>query len=368
MAMHYSGDIVVHVGANNGQEVMIYENSSILGYHIEAIPKIYEELNAKCLVTKSQIAICACLADEPGKEVTFNIASNNALSSSIFPLGRHKVEYPDISYTETHLATTTTLDELIETGAIKQVPDHIVIDTQGAELLVLMGSIRTLKKGTVKSITVECSAVPLYEGGAAFRDVFRLLDELGYYLKTCDFNHHGWCDAIFAHPWWVDKDRELDPKPVGFNIALGADCTQSSVSPWSASDQEAYQVVEGRKDGVFSFHTAEEMNPWIPIDLKSIFKLNEIIVYNRLHGGNAMTERARSLMLLTSEDGHIWSSLYGPSGLFGGIDGHPLRVSCQECHARFVKLQLNSDIPLPLHLDTVEIYSTESRTKDLITP
>ena len=77
---------------------MIYENSSILGYHIEAIPKIYEELNAKCLVTKSQIAICACLADEPGKEVTFNIASNNALSSSIFPLGRHKVEYPDISY------------------------------------------------------------------------------------------------------------------------------------------------------------------------------------------------------------------------------------------------------------------------------
>jgi FkbM family methyltransferase len=146
MAMHYSGDIVVHVGANNGQEVMIYENSSILGYHIEAIPKIYEELNAKCLVTKSQIAICACLADEPGKEVTFNIASNNALSSSIFPLGRHKVEYPDISYTETHLVTTTTLDELIETGAIKQVPDHIVIDTQGAELLVLMGSIRTLKK------------------------------------------------------------------------------------------------------------------------------------------------------------------------------------------------------------------------------
>jgi FkbM family methyltransferase len=356
------GETLIHIGANSGQEVESYADQCLNGYHIEAIPQLFEELDKHCANWDNQIAICACLADQIGKEVEFNIASNNGESSSMLDLGRHQLAYPHVSMTERLTLSTTTLDHLIESGVIKHCPDHLVIDVQGAELLVLHGCSKTLANQDVKTITVETSAEPLYENGASFAEVLYFLSQHGYHLKKAEFNIHGWCDALFSLPWWPSANFVLNPKPEGVNVAVNAECIQSSISPWSISEDEAKHVLEARRNGSYAFHTADERQPWLLIDLGTPHRLNEIIVFNRIVDGPDLAERANSLMVSASIDGYSWKILHQPCGPFGGIDGDPLRVPCAEQSLRFVRLQLTAAEALPLHLDTVEIYAIDMGT------
>lgn len=355
--MYKPGETVVHVGANNGHEVDRYEMQDIIGYHVEAIPHLYEELSDKCTRTNNQRAVNACVADVSGKQVSFNIASNNGESSSLLSMGRHRLAYPHIDYSEVIQLTTTTLDKLIHDGVIHHDPHHLVIDVQGAELLVLKGCTDLLSGKLLKTLSIECFAVPLYEGGATFKEVLMLLEDFGFYLKKAEFNLHGWCDAEFSRPWWPQQDFELDPLPDGVNIAVNSYCTQSSTSPWSTSDCEASKVVLGLRNGSFAFHTSEERHPWIIIDLRSRYSISEVVIFNRIVDGFDVAARAESLEVLISDDLEAWSSLYQSTSVFGGIDGCPLRISCNQANCRFLKLRLASEHLLPLHLDTVEVYS-----------
>lgn len=194
---------VLHIGANSGQEVTKYEKLELIGYHIEAIPDVFKILNGKCESTKNQHAINACVSDQVGKNISFNIASNGSQSSSIFPLGRHANEYPNIKYTTTVSVSTDTIDHLIQTQILPLVVNFIVIDVQGAELLVLNGSQKLLSSPDVMGLLVEVSAEPLYEGGASFMQVNEFLNGRKFFLQSVNFNHHGWGDAVYLRSWWL---------------------------------------------------------------------------------------------------------------------------------------------------------------------
>lgn len=75
--------------------------------------------------------------------------------------------------------TTTTADELIQTGTIPE-PDVIKIDVEGAEQKVIQGLTRTLKRGSCRVIFCEIHPEQLSELNTSAEEVRRLLESNGY--------------------------------------------------------------------------------------------------------------------------------------------------------------------------------------------
>lgn len=117
-------------------------------------------------------------------------------------LGRHCKAYPSIFYEQTISLTTTTVDRLIAEGVIPSDIDFLVIDAQGAELLILQGAKSLLSSGSLKGAMIETAVEPLYDEGATYIDVSSELKSYGLYLGEAAFNLDGWCDAIYAKKYW----------------------------------------------------------------------------------------------------------------------------------------------------------------------
>jgi len=83
----------------------------------------------------------------------------------------------------------TTLDLWAEGSGIEYI-DHIKIDTQGSELLVLRGAERLL--GKVRTLEIEVEFNPIYQGQPLFADVDSFLRQRGFVLwKLTNLVHYG---------------------------------------------------------------------------------------------------------------------------------------------------------------------------------
>lgn len=353
---------ILHIGANNGQEVAAYESMGAKGYHIEAIPSAFAALEKKCLEHPNQHPIHACLDDEVGKTVEFNISHGQAQASSLLDLGRVNVAYPSIEYADKIELETNTVDNLLAAGAIGNDVSFVVIDVQGAEHRVLAGAKELLKLPSIWGMVVEVSLDAFYEDGAVFHDLYtEFLQPNGFYLKTVDFNDAGWGNALFLKRWWWNNHNEMPPlmtfqnwplvKTKGRNIARSGKCWLSSKSKFSKSSMDAVRAVQGYKTGRYSFHTDQQKNPWWKIDLGKKVKFDEVLIYNRL---DSKSERATELTVQISDDGQDWTMLERPRGPFGGVDGEPLRITKPGTEARWMILRIPGTSSL--HLDAVEIY------------
>jgi hypothetical protein len=146
------------------------------------------------------------------------------------------------------------------------------------------------------------------------------------------------------------------------NLALGKFARQSSTTTGWGGNWNASRGVDGVKTGnIFDggFHTDYEENPWWQVDLGARHSLSYALLYNRQ---DCCIERAKTLEVLLSNDGQSWQSVYKHDGsVFGGADGHPLRVElgCQK--ARFLRVQLRETNYL--HLDEVEIFGCETNSE-----
>jgi FkbM family methyltransferase len=74
----------------------------------------------------------------------------------------------------------TTLDNALERAGIRSV-DFLKLDTQGSELDILHGGVRTLEDG-VLGVEVEVEFLPLYEGQPLFPDVHQFMVRRGFEL------------------------------------------------------------------------------------------------------------------------------------------------------------------------------------------
>ncbi|MDD5389950.1 MAG: discoidin domain-containing protein [Gallionellaceae bacterium] len=139
------------------------------------------------------------------------------------------------------------------------------------------------------------------------------------------------------------------------NLARGKPASQSSRSQWSRPD-DPQRAVDGVINGGYGFHTNKEVNPWWQVDLGAPYRVTEVRIYNRLDSGK---ERARTVQLMLSDDGHSWRTVYRHDGsLFGGKDGKPLIVDLNGDPARHVRLQLNETTWF--HLDEVEVLGSDA--------
>jgi len=173
---------VIHIGAHRGQEGPDYSANGVQKViWVEANPDVVPELEKRTAnLDLNQVYITACLSDNQGETVRFNIA-NNEHSSSILKLGTHAKMYPHIKYTKSLEMTAQRMDSLVKAHEISlEGYDFINLDVQGAELKVLRGFGDILNNPKIRAIYCEINFEHVYEECC-------LVSELDEYLKRYDF-------------------------------------------------------------------------------------------------------------------------------------------------------------------------------------
>ncbi|MCC9656895.1 FkbM family methyltransferase [Rhodopirellula halodulae] len=184
---------LVHVGAHLGQERSNYESK---GYRkilwIEGSEEIHAKLASLLLKhdgPAEHSTACALLSDRDGDELGLRCFSNDGMSNSIFaPADQLKQRWPTVQETgEVEVQRSVTLDRLLADTPFSQNCDVLVVDVQGAELLVLKGGLATLQR--VKAVVCEVSTVPYYDGGVLFDELNQFMESHGFQAMSTPRRH-----------------------------------------------------------------------------------------------------------------------------------------------------------------------------------
>jgi FkbM family methyltransferase len=100
-------------------------------------------------------------------------------SSSLLPPDKHLENVPWIKFDEVIEVETITLDDFLFENEIKQI-DFMHMDVQGAELKVLTGATKSLKK--IKAIWLEVADITLYKNQPIKKDIEDFMNKNGFYL------------------------------------------------------------------------------------------------------------------------------------------------------------------------------------------
>lgn len=170
---------VVHIGAHNGEERQLYDRHDLAVLWIEALPREFDILVANLADYPRQTALNALLTDRDGESHQFNVSSNSGLSSSIFEFAEHRDIWPSVTMVDTVALTSTTFGTLVAHHNISLAAyQAIVLDVQGAELLVLKGFGDLLAK--FRFVKAEAADFEGYRGGATLRQLDDLLRPFGF--------------------------------------------------------------------------------------------------------------------------------------------------------------------------------------------
>ncbi|MDB5280360.1 MAG: noeI [Ferruginibacter sp.] len=115
-------------------------------------------------------------------------------SSSLLPPGRVNEIVPWLKFENTISVTTETLENFINDRKIASV-DFVHMDVQGAELKVLAGAGKSIKK--IKAIWLEVSDLPLYKDQPLRNDVQKFMKENGFYRVKKQEN-----DEMYLNSYW----------------------------------------------------------------------------------------------------------------------------------------------------------------------
>ncbi len=186
---------VLHLGANTGQEAEVYERHGVKDVvWVEAIPAVFEEL-AKHVEKYGHTCVLACVGDEEGKEVEFNISNNESQSSSYLDLAHHKVIHPTVDYIGKFKTTIRRIDNMIHLQPY--LGDWFLnADLQGAELPAFKGMGNLL--GGFKWVYTEVNKRETYKGCALIEEVDEYLAEFGFVrVETGQWVGDTWTDALY---------------------------------------------------------------------------------------------------------------------------------------------------------------------------
>lgn len=173
---------VVHIGANTGQERFFYLANNICVLWVEPIPDVFQKLILNLQSLTHQKALNFLISDIDGQEIDFHVTDNGGESSSIFQLEKHKLLWPEVNHAQTIKLLTTRFDTMIAKENIDiRTYQALVIDTQGAELLVLKGAESIIHH--FKYIKLEVADFESYSGNCT-------LDEITSFMQQNHFIEH----------------------------------------------------------------------------------------------------------------------------------------------------------------------------------
>src|SRR5262249_4776389 len=137
---------------------------------VEADPANMDTLRANVASYPGHRAVQACLTDGDGQLTPFHRTNNRGESSSVLPMGTHRQHFEHIQVVEQTQLVTTTFRKLIERERLSlEAYDFLVLDVQGAELLVLKGFGELLQQ--FRGAYVEVNLEPLYQGCALLPEI-----------------------------------------------------------------------------------------------------------------------------------------------------------------------------------------------------
>jgi FkbM family methyltransferase len=333
---------IIHVGANNAGEARFYDAyDKVPVAFFEPIPAVYERALKSTDRYPLQRVFHACCSDTDGEHVTFNVSSNRGMSSSMFPLGRHGEIVPGVTYVEKIEMTTSKAETILSQHYRLDDFNLAVIDTQGADLLVLKGLGRYLDY--LDAVNIEVSDTPLYEGGATFDQIYRYLNKRGFALAMLHTTNTDWGNAFFKRRQPVHVRETLGA------ISKGKPSFQSSVlGPWGPEHGNDGDIETRRK----FFHTRKERDPWWKVDLKSVVNIKKVYLFDR----EGQPERVRSAMVEVSTDDLNYSTIYDRGGTLVKKGQNVVAISWRG-PARYVRVRLQEEAFL--HFRQVAVVEDE---------
>lgn len=133
---------------------------------------------------------------------------------------------------------------------------------------------------------------------------------------------------------WVEQQRDLARDKAWHASSTGAAACNS---PAQFCDESP----------AFFFHTAEEANPWLEIDLGAPTQFSAVRVINRR---DCCRERAAVLVIEASDDRQSWRELARHEGTFSRF-----KVSFPTTRARYVRVRIPTPTLTNLHLAGVRV-------------
>ncbi|MFH2047100.1 MAG: FkbM family methyltransferase [Pseudomonadota bacterium] len=189
---------VIDVGASGG---LHSRWPKIAGSNFKAVlfepdPREYDRL--KQSVGDNYIVLNSALSDFP-KDLKFNLCRKQQVSSIFMPNFELLSKYPEAErhdIVNTITMKTDTMDSQLRKAGLLEV-DFIKIDTQGYELSILEGAVKTLEN--VIGLEVEVEFLPIYKDQPLFPEIdqfitsrgFELIDLKRYYWRRNNTHHYG---------------------------------------------------------------------------------------------------------------------------------------------------------------------------------
>jgi 2-O-methyltransferase len=176
---------VIHVGANTGQERDEYARYGLNVAWIEPIPSVFNVLKSNVSGFPKQAAYQRLIASRDGEKHKLHISNNGGASSSILELAAHRDVWPDVAFTGSIELEAVTLPSFIHEEHLDLNNfDVLVLDTQGAELLILQGSAEILPR--FRHLKVEVADFESYEGCCQLPELDAFMTTQGFKAKSKD--------------------------------------------------------------------------------------------------------------------------------------------------------------------------------------
>lgn len=204
--IEYDINTVLDIGANIGQSARFYRQifPKALIYSFEPLMVAFKVLNEWALRQDGKArAFNIALGDKDGM-ITMKEHVDFSPSSSILVRTHHSTElFPQTSHQKDVQVNMVRLDEIVKEFEIKS-ELLIKIDVQGFEDKVIQGGKVTFSHAV--ACIMEVSLQSLYEGQPSFKNLYLLMDELGFeyagnILQVYDDKGHIiYLDALFIKP------------------------------------------------------------------------------------------------------------------------------------------------------------------------
>lgn len=195
--------LIVHVGADTGQESFFYELlSAEKVYWIEPDPRSFAKLERRLHrhSKSNQIAVNALLSSVSNQELELNLFTISG-ANSVYELKEIRKDKKKSKPTgKTMKFFTKTLSQVIKENKIDLLSYQkslLVIDVQGHELHVLRGLLdQHLKQ--FNFVMCEVSKIEIYKGSALYDEVKKYLHERGFF-EVFEGDRRAYDDVIFKN-------------------------------------------------------------------------------------------------------------------------------------------------------------------------